>query len=65
MCIVRLNNIGPRREPCGTPYFKGLGEDSASPPITDCVLFVRYDSNHFSAVPVTPNLRSNLDSSML
>ena len=45
-------------EPWGVPKSTPRGSESAAPICTDCVLWLRYDSNHFRVVWSRP---SNLD----
>ena len=50
----RENNMGPRTDPCGTPWVTGTSDDSVSLMMTDCVQPERYDLNQDSTVPVKP-----------
>ena len=54
--VYRINKTGPRTEPCGTPWSSSDGWDLVRPKQTDCVLEVRYDANHWWAMPITPAL---------
>lgn len=49
-----MNNKGPKKDPCGTPEDMG-NKDDAQPSITVlCCLFVKYDLNQQSNLPLTP-----------
>ena len=51
-----VNDKGPMTEPCGTPTVGVWGVDFWSFMVADCVLFVKYVLNQFSADPLIPNL---------
>ena len=49
------NKNGPRMEPCGTPQLIVCISDDLPFSKTHCLLYVKYDSNHFKAIPLAPN----------
>ena len=54
--VYSVNKTGPRTEPCGTPWSSSDGWDVFPPKQTECVFEVRYDANHWWAMPITPAL---------
>ena len=64
--VYRVNRIGPRTPPCGTPKVKVTGSDFAprsvpkSPIETFWVLPLRKETIHFRAVSLIPNAVSSL-----
>ena len=62
--VYRVNRIGPRTDPCGTPKDNVTGDDLAFPTLTFWVLPVRYDLIHSRAVSFMPKQTSNLQNNM-
>lgn len=59
--MYREKSMGPRMEPWGTPQERGATDEEQFPRWTAKLLSVKYDLNHFRAVPVTPTLCSSRD----
>ena len=63
--VYNVKAIGPRTDPCGTPWERDLESKRApsmtrSPIATHCDLPLKYDLNHSRAVPPKPNLSLSL-----
>ena len=52
-----LNRIGPRTEPCGTPYLSVCRHDVVWRILTELDRPMRYEVNHSITVPSNPNSR--------
>ena len=58
--VNRVNNRGPRTDPCETPVSNEIVDDEILPILTKLVLAVKYDLIRFNAVPVTPKVSESL-----
>ena len=58
--VQRNSNIGPRTEPCGTPYSKEASSDTVPSMFTVCCLQWRCDLNHSREMSSTLKSRSSL-----
>ena len=63
--VYNVKDIGPRTDPCGTPWERDLESERAPsitrfPIATHCDLPLKYDLNHYRAVPPMPNLSQSL-----
>ena len=63
--VYNVKAIGPRTDPCGTPWERDLESEKAqsmtrSPIATRCDLPLKYNLNHFRTVPPMPNLSQSL-----
>ena len=53
--VYSENKRGPSTEPWGTPYMSFENLDRLEPTFTAWNLSIKYEVNHLSAVPQTPN----------
>ena len=58
--VNRVNNSGPRTDPCGTPVSNGIVDVEILPILTKLVLAVKYEVIQLYAVPVTPKVSTSL-----
>ena len=58
--VNRVNNRGPRTDPCGTPVSNEIVDDEILSILTRLVLAVKYDLIKFNAVPVTTKTSESL-----
>ena len=49
-----LKRVGPKTDPCGTPYLTGLQQERELFTFTEVVRSTRYDRNHPNALSLTP-----------
>ena len=54
MSLMKIrNNKGPNTDPCGTPYaLVSLKFEITPLVVVYCLLYDKYDSNHFRALPL-------------
>ncbi len=48
--MFKLNKIGPRTEPCGTPILQSRNGERASLILVHCFLKLKYDSIHVNVL---------------
>ncbi len=58
--MYKLNKIGPRTDPCGTPILQSRNGEHASLILVHCFLKLKYDSIHVNVLVEKLNL-DNLD----
>ena len=49
-----LKRVGPKTDPCGTPYLTRLQQERELFTFTEVVRSTRYDRNHSKALSLTP-----------
>ena len=49
-----LKRVGPKTDPCGTPYLSRLQQERELFTFTEVVRSTRYDQNHSKALSLTP-----------
>ena len=52
--MYRRKRIGPRTEPCGTPYGTTDGVEIDADDLTNCVRPAKYEVNHERTTPSRP-----------
>ena len=52
-----LKRVGPKTDPCGTPYLTRLQQERELFTFTEVVRSTRYDRNHSKALSLTPMSR--------
>ena len=51
-----LKRVGPKTDPCGTPYLTRLQQERELFTFTEVVRSTRYDRNHSKALSLTPSI---------